>query len=553
MLRTLRVRDLATVADVTLDLGPGLNVLTGETGAGKSMLVDALALLLGDRADRAAVRTGASRAVVEGSFDALPPSLDAALDAAGLDPAELLVIRREVSTEGRSRAWINGSPTTIGIQGEIGARIVDLHGQHQSLDLARSATQRALLDAYADAADLRAAVASAHRDVAVLRDRIVALSSRRDEAVRRSDWLRHVIEEIDAARIQPGEDTDLDIEANRLGQAGILGEQAREILALLDADEEGIRSRLGRLAKVLEQVGRRDPTVEHWRLLLDPAWAACDELARVAEMYEEDVAQDPNRLAQVERRRDLLGSLIRKHGRTLQDVAEVRRTAGIEMDLIDTATLDLSRLDRDLETAMATLERAAANLTARRASAAARLAEEVTRVLPGLGMPEATVSIEMRPLGEIGPEGAEQVIYTAQLNPGLSPRPIATAASGGELSRLMLAMKVALVRHDQVPTLVFDEIDQGIGGETGAAVGAALAGLAARHQVLVITHLPQIAARADRHLVVRKQTRGGIATSDVAVIHGEDRVLEIARMLGSADDEAARRLATSLLAGGVSA
>lgn len=553
MLRALRVRDLATVADVTLDLGPGLNVLTGETGAGKSMLVDALALLLGDRADRAAVRTGASRAVVEGTFDAPPPMLDAVLDAAGLDPAEFLVIRRDVSTEGRSRAWINGSPTTIGIQAEIGGHIVDLHGQHQTLDLARSATQRTLLDAYADAEELGTAVAAAHRAVVALGARVVELTSRRDEAVRRSDWLRHVIDEIDAARIRPGEDADLDVEANRLGQAGVLGDHVREVLALLDADEQGIRARLGRLARVLEQLGRRDTTVEGWRSLLDPAWAACDELARLAELYEEDVAQDPERLAEVERRRALLGTLVRKHGATLEDVLEVRRTAGTEIDLIDTAALDLARLDRELTRARATLEQAASQLTARRQTAAGRLAEEVTRILPGLGMPDAVVSIELRPLDEIGPEGAEQVVFTARLNPGLAPRPVASAASGGELSRLMLALKVALVRHDQVPTLVFDEIDQGIGGETGAAVGAALAGLAARHQVLVITHLPQIAARADRHLVVRKQTRSGIATSDVAVIHGDDRVIEIARMLGSADDDAARRLAASLLAGGVSA
>lgn len=553
MLRTLRVRDLATVADVTLDLGPGLNVLTGETGAGKSMLVDALALLLGDRADRAAVRTGTSRAVVEGSFDSPPQTLDAALDEAGLDPAELLVIRRDVSIEGRSRAWINGSPTTIGIQAAIGGHIVDLHGQHQTLELSRAATQRDLLDAYADAEELRSAVAAAHRAVVTLRGHVDELTLRRDEAVRRSDWLRHVIDEIDAARLRPGEDADLDVEANRLGQAGILGELAREALTLLDADEHGIRERLGRLARVLEQLGRRDPTVQGWRALLDPAWVACDELGRLAELYEEDVAEDPERLAEVERRREQLGTLVRKHGTTLEDVLEVRREAGTEIDLIDTAALDLSRLDRELTTARAMLAQVAGELTVRRTAAAGRLAEEVTRILPGLGMPEAIVSIDLRPLDTLGAEGAEQVVFSARLNPGLAPRPIATAASGGELSRLMLAMKVALVRHDQVPTLVFDEIDQGIGGETGAAVGAALAGLAARHQVLVITHLPQIAARADRHLVVRKQTRGGIATSDVEVIHGDDRVIEIARMLGSADDDAARRLATSMLAGGVSA
>lgn len=517
------------------------------------MLVDALALLLGDRSDRGAIRTGASRIVVEGAFDDLTPEIDAALDAQGLDAGETVVTRREVGSDGRSRAWVNGSVTTIGVQAEIGALLVDLHAQHQSLELVRGMTQLRLLDGYAGAGDLLREVRGAHARVADCRYERDQLAARRDEAVRRADWLRHVVEEIDAARLLPGEDTTLGAEAHRLSQAGALGEQARELLTLLDADQAGIRSRLGRVARLLEQLGRRDSATEHWNSLLEPAWLACDELIRRVELYIEEVAEDPERQTQVEKRRSLIERLCRKHGGTLEDLFAIRRAAGEELDLIDSATHDLSQLERDLTSAEESLRKLATELSERRSTAALRLAEEVTRLLPTLGLREASVTIELIPLKEVGPQGAEEVSFVARLNPGLAPQPIARSASGGELSRLMLALKVVLLRHDQVATLVFDEIDQGIGGETGVAVGEALAGLARRHQVVVITHLPQIAARADRHLVVRKGTRGGIATSDVDVVHGEDRVLEIARMLGNAEDEAARRLAASLLSNGVRA
>ncbi|MEZ4378216.1 MAG: DNA repair protein RecN [Gemmatimonadales bacterium] len=552
MLRSLRVRDLATVADVSLDLGPGLNVLTGETGAGKSMLVDALALLLGDRADRAAVRTGAARAVVDGAFDAASPELAARLDAAGLDIADQVVIRREVSAEGRSRAWVNGSPTTIGVLAEIGAHLLDLHGQHQSLELTQAATQRRLLDAHGDAGDELDAVRAAHAALLAVREEHQALAARRDEALRRADWLRHVVDEIDAARIRPGEDETLAREAGRLAQAGVLGAHAREALALLDAEDAGVRDRLGRLARVFDQLARRDETVTGWRELLDGAWASLDELSRRLAEYADEVAEDPDRLTTLERRRDLLGDLMRRHGGTLDAVLETRRSAGEELDLLDRAALDLAGLARREADAAARLAAAAAALTTRRTRAAERLAGEVTRLLPSLGLVDGELLVQLTPVDPIAADGAEQVTFRARLNRGHAERPIAQAASGGELSRLMLALKVALARHDEVPTLVFDEIDQGIGGETGGHVGAALARLSHQHQVLVITHLPQIAARADRHLVVQKGDRGGIATSDVRVLHGEDRVVELARMLGSADDANARRLALSLLSAAVS-
>ncbi len=546
MLRSLRVRDLATVADVTLELGPGLNVLTGETGAGKSMLVDALALLLGDRADRAAVRPGASRLMIEGEFDGHGTGLAALLVEAGLDVEDRLVVRREVSAEGRSRAWVNGSPATIGTLATLATALADLHGQHQTIELAHGDVQRDLLDAWADAGLLATAVADAHRELGTIREEADALVSRRDEAVRRADWLRHVVSEIDEARPVLGEDAALAEESNRLAQAGTLGEQAREIAELLDADQLGVRNRLGKVARAIDHLARLDPPVTEWRALLDSAWAGLDELARLAADYADTVAEDPDRLATLERRRDLLQSLVRKHGGSLESVLDTRREAAEELDLIDRAALDLGGLERRIATATARLTARAVELSASRVEAAERLAGEVSRLLPGLGMPGATFLVVLHPLETIAVSGAESVRFLAQLNPGMTARPISTAASGGELSRLMLALKVVLARHDNTPTLVFDEIDQGIGGETGSQIAAALERVAVRHQVLVITHLPQIASRADRHVRVAKGTRGGVATSDVTILHGEDRIIEVARMLGDPDDDHARRLATAM-------
>jgi len=552
VLTSLRIRDLATIADVTLELGEGLNVLTGETGAGKSMLVDALALLLGDRADRAAVRPGAAKAVVEGELSALPKSALTGLAQSGLDADDHLVIRREVTAEGRSRAWINGSPTTVGVLATLGATLVDLHGQHQTLQLLEPVEQRALLDAFGDALPAADAVAAAWRDLGVLRADRDALVARRDEAQRRADWLRHVVDEVDAARLKPGEDETLDRDINRLAQAGTLGDEARRLAEALDGDEASARTAVAAAERALNALERHDPDVGSWRELLDGAYAQLDELARLANQYAETIADEPARLAELERRRDLLFTLKRKHGPELAEVIATRDRARAELDLVDSAAFDLRALEARLDAATAALVGLGATLTARREAAASRLARDVTKLLPDLGLVGGRMTVALVPLTEVREHGAEEVTFLVQLNAGMEPRPLARVASGGELSRLMLALKVVLARQDAVPTLVFDEIDQGIGGEVGGRVGAALAQVATRHQVLVITHLPQIAARGDRHLRISKATRAGIATSDVARLHGEDRVMELARMLGG-DGEAERALARALLGEGVSA
>jgi DNA repair protein RecN (Recombination protein N) len=547
MISELRVRDLVTIADVTLHPGPGLNVLTGETGAGKSMVVDALALLLGGRGDSGLVRPGASRAIVEGAFDLEDAVLRRRIEDEGLDADDRIVIRREVGADGRSRAWVNGSPTTMGVLARLGSLLVDLHGQHESESLLHADAQREILDAFSDAAGQRAALFEAHTALSLLRDEEAALLAQRDEARKRADYLRHVVQEIDAVRLQPGEDDALDSEARRLGHASTLGEQARRLADLLDGDSDGILTRLGQADRLLGGLEKFDTGLSGWRELLDTAYAQAGELARLASAYADEVQEDPARLAQVERRRDLIYRLKQKHGATLAEITAVRDAAAASLDLLDTADLDLRQIAARRVAAEGAVHAAAAALSARRSDGAGRLARAVTRLLPALGLPGGKFDVDLAPLPQAGALGAESVSYIIRLNAGLEARPLARAASGGELSRLMLALKVVLARHDAVPTLIFDEVDQGIGGEIGAQVGDALAQVAARRQVLVITHLPQIAARAEQHLVVSKAAKRGVATSDVQRIHGEDRVTELARMLGDAEGRTAREHAASLL------
>lgn len=551
MLSELRVRNLATVADVTLMLGSGLNVLTGETGAGKSMLVDALALLLGERADTQALRPGKAKAVIEGVVEDVDPRLTAGIESLGLDADDgRVVIRREIAAEGRSRAWVNGSPTTVKVLAQLGGLLADLHGQHETQSLLRPEAQRDILDAFAGAEGERAAVVDAHETLHTLEAEYLALSDRRDEVRRRVDYLRHVAAEISQADPQQGEDETLDREAALLGETDAVEALVQSVLQACDRGDGAALNAVGAAERAVDGLEKIDPTVAEWRELLDGAYANLSELTRVVEQYASDIEHSPQRLTEVETRRDVLGRLKQKYGSTIEAVLKTLADAREELNVLDTADLDLEVLEAKRTAAAATLDAACDELSARRRSAAGRLTRAVDKLLPALGLAGGRVIIELPPLLQPGLTGQESVAFQVQLNQGMDPRPLGKVASGGELSRIMLALKVVLARHDRIQTLVFDEVDQGIGGEVGAQVGKALASVARGRQVLVITHLPQIAGRADRHLVVAKGSSEGMATSDVAVIHGEDRVLEVARMLGDAESAAARKHAKELLMAG---
>ncbi len=546
----MRVRDLAVIADVAFHLEPGLNVLTGETGAGKSMLVDALALLLGERASGDLVRPGADRAVVEAGFDVAGPGAadvaawcrDAGID---LDDGRL-VVRREIRLSGPNRAWANGSPTTVAVLAQIGQRLVDLHGQHEAQSLLRPAAQRAMLDGFAGAERERETVGRAYAVAREAREAEAALLSRHADVQRQADYLRHVAQEVTGAAPQPGEDESLAAEARRLGAGEDVLRLAEQLGALLDDEEHGAVERLRTADRTLGQLEKLDPSVAAWRELVETAFAQADEAARTIRDYVEGIDLDPARLESVERRRDVLYRLLQKYGPTLDDVLRTADEAKTELDLLDTAAFDLDTLRTRREDADAALTSAAAALSTKRHKAAPRLAREVTRLLPGLGMPSGKVTVEIE-AAPVGPDGADQVTFLVQLNPGLDARPLAQVASGGELSRLMLAFKVVLAAHDTIPTLVFDEVDQGIGGDVGQHVATALREVAGTRQVLVVTHLAPIAARAHHHLRVRKLVIRDISTAQVEVLDGEARELEVARMLGDPADRALREHAVELL------
>ena len=553
MLTELRIRNFAIIESLTLPLAPGFNVLSGETGAGKSIIVGALGLLLGERASAELIRTGADRAVVEGVFDVGDKSEVARiLDDRGIELEEgRVVLRREIAVAGRTRAWVNDTTTTAAALAEIGRALVNLHGQHEAQTLLDEESQRRILDAFGGAAVQAGKVAASHRALSEITRDIETLASRRADAERRADYLRHVVHEIDEARLREGEETTLEDEARRLENAEELRSAAGGMVAALEGSDEAVLHALAHVQRTLAHVQKIDPSTGPLQELFDNAFYALEELSRQLAEYEESIDLDPARLAEVQRRRDLLFRLTKKYGPTIADVLRVAREAREELDLVDGAGFDLKSLEARRDEARVRLADDAKRLTALRTSAAERLSSAVDEVLPALGMPEGHFTVALRSRDAIQATGAEDVEYRVTLNVGHDARPLSKVASGGELSRVMLALKTILARLDGVPTLVFDEVDAGIGGRVGLQVGDTLRGVAQHHQVFAITHLPQIAARAHHHIVVTKGAREGVTAADVSVVDANDRVNEIARMLGGdAESEISRAHARELLGKG---
>jgi DNA repair protein RecN (Recombination protein N) len=533
MLTELRIKNFAIIESLTLPLARGFNVLSGETGAGKSIIVGALGLLLGERASADVIRTGAERATVEGVFDVADrPEIQSLLDDRGIDVEEsVVVLKREVAA-GRGRAWINGTTVNAGLLADVGRQLVNLHGQHEAQTLLDPDAQRRILDAFAGATDQAAAVRDSYDTLSAIIREIADLTKRRADAERRADYLRHVVNEISEAKLIEGEDVRLEDEARRLENADELRSLAGGIAGALDGDDETVLQRLRGIARQLSAIQRIDPTLVRLQESYDAAFYAIEALARDLEEYEASVDLDPSRLEDVRRRRDMLFRITKKYGGTVTTAIHALDEARAELDLVDSAGLDIRQLETREREARAALNERTARLTELRVAAAERLARAVDEVLPELGMPDGHLVVALHALRQTGPSGAEDVEFCVALNVGHEPRALSRVASGGELSRVMLALKTILARLDRVPTLVFDEVDAGIGGRVGLQVGETMRRVAMHHQVFAITHLPQIAARAHHHIVVSKGARGGVTTADVVVSSGDARVAEIARMLG---------------------
>lgn len=534
MLLELRIRNYAVIDSLSIRLEPGLNVLTGETGAGKSILVDALSLLLGERASSEVVRPGADRATIEGVFDVSGrEGVQAALHGQGIEAEDgLLILRREVAAEGRNRAWVNGSAATASLVGALGSQLVDLHGQHEHQTLLRPEDQRAILDAFAGTADLATQLAETHARVRSLEQESARFEERRRETEQRADFLRFQVEEIEEARIEPGEDEAIEHELRRLENSEDLVRDSESLHEALYAGDESVTGQLGGLRRVLRRLLEMDPTQDDAQELLETAYFNLEELGRRMGDYAASVEFDPALLERLRRRQDQLFRLKSKYGDTLEDVLELARGARDELDRLDRADLDRKELDDRLALARDELSAAAKRLSERRAHAGQQLAGAVAELLPDLGLAGGRFAVELRPREHVAAHGAEDVEFLVSLNRGFEPRALRRVASGGELSRVMLALKTVLARVDSVPTLVFDEIDVGIGGRVAHQVAGKLSEVAADHQVFAITHLAQIASRAAHHLLVEKEEREGLSITRVVPLEGDERARELVRMLG---------------------
>jgi len=595
VLEELQIRGLGVIDDAVLPLDPGLTVVTGETGAGKTMVVTGLLLLFGGRGDASRVRAGAEQASVDGRIDlgtdpasrrAAAATAERVRDAGGeLDDGRILLLRRVVSSSGRSRAYVGGAPTPVSVLGELAERLLAVHGQSDQLLLTRPSEQRTVLDRYAGLAldDYRAAYEQWRHADARLRER----TEHAAELRRESDLLAYGLAEIEAADPQPGEDAELTAVAARLAHADALRLAARAAHDALAgdadtpmADAADVAALIGSAVRALGAVSGADPQLDALAERLTDLSALAAELAADLGAYGEQLEADPARLEEVEARRAVLTGLARKYtdatigggsGDEMTAVLDWAKRSAARLAEIDVSDEAIAALAAERDAAAARVCALAAELTAARTAAAGRLAEAVTAELTGLAMGAARLLIEVRPRSAsgaaalhagdvelyVGSEGADEVEFRLQPHPDTAPLPLGRGASGGELSRVMLALEVCAAGSaagsaagDTVPTMVFDEVDAGVGGRAAVEVGRRLARLARDRQVIVVTHLAQVAAYADSQVVVAKPTdpAGRVLASDVRPVDGEERVAELARMLAGSDSGAAREHAAELLA-----
>jgi DNA repair protein RecN (Recombination protein N) len=560
VLAEMSISGLGVIDEATLELHPGFTVLTGETGAGKTMVVTGLHLLSGGRAEASRVRNGAERAVVEGRFELNPGDDAIALAAeAGAEPDEdgSLIAVRTVSGDGRSRAHLGGRSVPVGVLADLSERLIAVHGQNDQLRLLQPAEQRAVLDRYAGAtvaeplAEYRRVREEWQRVATELIERI----ERSREMAREADLLKHGLAEITSVDPKPGEDQELHDEARRLADVDQLRIVAAAAQLAVSGSSEGDLDSLGALGQVAEaQRGletAEDPQLRELAPRLAEAAVLLTDVGTELTRYLEDLSSDPARLEQVLARQAELKALTRKYAADVDGVLAWAQDAQTRLDGLDTSEEALAELTKrrdDLATELAVHAQA---VTVARVAVAEELAKEVTLELAGLAMAAADIDVAVAqrevdasdaaalPVGKrvlhAGPDGVDEVEIRLRAHPGAPPLPVHKGASGGELSRVMLAIEVVLSHADPVPTLVFDEVDAGVGGRAAVEIGRRLARLATSHQVIVVTHLPQVAAFADRHLVVDKDSKGSLTRSGVRSLDDANRVIELARMLAGMD------------------
>jgi DNA repair protein RecN (Recombination protein N) len=559
MLEELRIQNFAIIDALELTFAPGFNVITGETGAGKSIMIDALELLLGGKTDSAFVRAGTDRAIVEAVFALDPRIQDLVIPV--LEREELLedddptviTLAREIRDSGRSMARVNGLTVRSDILREIGEALVDVHGQSEHLSLLKSANHIDLLDRYANLTEMRAAIGTLVERVNATRREIRALLEDKAALERRAERLRSEVEEIEAANLQVGEDDELRAERTRLGNSEQLATLSGEVIMLLvgeDSAEDQVSAvdQLMRVVVLLDKLANIDPELNEYSEMADVLSQQAQDLSIGLQDYLESVEHNPQRLNEVEERLEVINALRRRYGATIEAVLDHCEQARTELESIEHSEERLEELRAEEDKLLHYIGEMSKKISDFRQQFGTKLSERVISELDDLRMAatrfEVGIYHEDDPEGcfvgdqrlAFGPTGIDQVEFMMSANPGEPLRPLAKVASGGETARIMLALKRVLSQADQTPTLIFDEIDQGIGGRVGSVVGEKLWSLASNHQVLVVTHLAQLAGYADKHFKVMKDVETDHARTEVLTLEDEGRIQELAEMLGATGD-----------------
>lgn len=535
ILSSLRIRNLALVDELEWALGRGFTAITGETGSGKSIIVGALKLLLGERADKSLIRTGEEQCTVEGVFELDDTAaLDEELEAQGLERCAdgLLILKRVFSASGTNRQFVNCSATTLAVLKTIAAPLVDLHGPHDHQSLLSNERQLELLDSFAGAAKERAKYADAYRSMTATRTELETLSHSESALEREIDLLRHQVVEIEAAALNPEEEETLLPRYQRASGGQRLLELATQLDQRLGGEQDAVLSSLRETQRLCHELERIDPAAAEFAEAHQRAVVELEELARTVQRYAEGLDLDPQQIAQLEERVSVIESLKRKYGRTVPDVIAFGKEAAERLQRIESRGEELARLERELDEARKAVEKAGKALSQKRRAALPKLAQRVKTELRGLGFKKSEFEVTLSGHAAPGASGLEGTEFLIGPNPGEPLKPLKAIASSGEISRLMLAIKTALAAEDTVPLMIFDEIDANVGGEIAHAVGARMRSLGEQHQVLAITHLPQVAAAAGAQFQVTKEYSGQRTFSRLIPVEGKARTEEIARMLG---------------------
>ena len=548
LLQLLRIKNLALVEDLEWEIAPGFTAITGETGAGKSIIIGALQLLLGERADKSLLRTGAETCTVEAIFEGADcAKWNRRLEESGIEPCDGdLILKRNLSLSGTNRQFVNGSPTTLANLKELGDDLVDLHGPHDHQSLLSANRQLDLLDAFAGANEGREKFVRNFRELRALETEYAALNTAETAREQELDLLRHQVNEINSADLSAEEEAQIESRYQLARNSRRLIELASAVATKLSEADDAILAQLGETQKLLRELVKLDPAMAMPANSHESAVVELSEIARDLSRYTENLDLDPEQLAALEQRVSLFESLKRKYGVTIADVIAFGEGAAERMRKIEGRDEELQRLANEIATHTAELRRAGDTLRKLRAKAAPKLSEMVRRNLRDLGFKQSQFEARLSEAQIPRPSGLDTVELLFSPNPGEPLKPMRAIASSGEISRLMLAIKSALAAQDEVPLLVFDEIDANVGGEIAYAVGARMRELAKRHQVLCITHLPPVAAAATSQFVVTKVVRSGRTFTQLRVVTGKARREEIARMLGGKSEEAMKLAGTML-------